>query len=407
MANATQSPWPRAILLVDMNAFFASVEQRDFPELQNQPVAVTNGAQGGCVITCSYEARAYGVHTGMRLYEAHRRCPSLIVRTSRPQAYCKTSQQIMQLLHTITPDVEVFSVDEAFLDLTHCQKLYGDPIGVAQLIQQRLKTELELGASIGLSGDKTTAKYAAKLKKPNGLTVIPPWESATRLANVPVTQLCGIGPGVGRFLAQHGVILCGDMQRIPMTILSKRFGNWGKRLWWMCQGADPDPVVPRQPKHKTMGHSKILPPHTQSRKTILAYFCLITDKLAARLRRHQLSAQVFCIAWRQPDEGIISNKIHLPSSCQDSRLLMQQCQRVFNQQWQGKAVTQVLITALDPHRSRQPGLFEQPDSPTALHQAVDCINQRYGKHTLHPARLCQPVNRNDVLAWGSTRTLEG
>src|SRR5262249_52372343 len=145
-------------------------------------------------------------------------------------------------LEVLTPDLEVFSVDEAFLDVTHCQQLFGTPVHIAKMARQLIHNVSGLPCSIGVSGDKTTAKFAAKLKKPNGFLIIPPWEAEARLANVPVTELCGIASGIGRFLRQYGVIYCGDMANLPISILAKRFGNIGRRIWYMCRGQDPDPV---------------------------------------------------------------------------------------------------------------------------------------------------------------------
>jgi len=174
-AVTNQGVWPRAIILVDMNAFFASVEQRERPEWRGRPVAITNGQQGTCIITCSYEARAYGVKTGMRIKQGRQLCPGLIQCPANPKRYAAASTAIMDGLAEITPDMEIFSVDEAFLDVTHCQSLLGPPEQIAQLAKRKVFEVSGLLCSAGLSGDKTTAKYAAKLHKPNGLTIIPPW----------------------------------------------------------------------------------------------------------------------------------------------------------------------------------------------------------------------------------------
>ena len=153
MSPPSEALWSRAIILVDMNAFFASIEQRDRPEWRGRPVAVTNGLQGTCIITCSYEARAYGVHTGMRLKEARRLCPDLIQSPARPQRYAQVSSAIMTALQDITPLVEVFSVDEAFLDVTACQSLWGSPPRMAQLAKRKVFEAVGLPCSIGVSGD--------------------------------------------------------------------------------------------------------------------------------------------------------------------------------------------------------------------------------------------------------------
>ncbi|MEJ2621489.1 MAG: DNA polymerase IV, partial [Candidatus Thiodiazotropha sp.] len=153
------SHWSRAIILVDMNAFFCSVEQIDHPELQGVPIGITNGAQGTCIITSSYEARAFGVRTGMRLQEAKRICPGFRQIPANPQRYAQISSRIMTALAEITPDLEIFSVDEAFLDVTHCQRLLGTPQQIAHQVK-RAVSEAAGGmvCSVGVSGDKTTAK---------------------------------------------------------------------------------------------------------------------------------------------------------------------------------------------------------------------------------------------------------
>ena len=243
--------WPRAIILVDMNAFFAGIEQKDFPLLQGRPVAITNGMQGTCIITCSYEARGFGIQTGMHLKEAQKLCPHVIQQPARPKRYAEISAKIMQALYDITPD-EVFSVDEAFLDVTGCQRLWGTPAEIGKKVKQKIYAVSGLCCSVGISGDKTTAKYAAKCQKPNGLITISPWEAKERLRHVPVTDLCGIAKGIGTFLARYGVKNCGDMEKLPISILARRFGNIGRRIWYMCQGQDPEPLhqkIPAPPIH--------------------------------------------------------------------------------------------------------------------------------------------------------------
>ena len=235
-----------------MNAFFASrLEQRDFPELRGRPVAVTNGAKGAAIITASYEARAKGVKTGMHIRDALALCPDIVKRASRPKQYAEVSTAIMAAMDAITPDVEVFSVDEAFLDVTGVQHIHGTPEEMGRMAKGLVHEVSGLLCSIGISGDKTTAKYAAKLHKPDGFTVIPPWESRARLESVPLTELCGIKGGIGGFLAERGVHTCGDMQKIPVSVLAQRFGNLGRRIWLMAQGLDPSKVESRvaAPKH--------------------------------------------------------------------------------------------------------------------------------------------------------------
>lgn len=157
--NNENKHWSRMILLVDMNAFFASVEQLDHPEWQAKPIAITNGSLGSTIITCSYEARAYGVKTGMRLKEARLNCPTLIQAPTRPRRYADLSIKIMDALaENVSPDIEVFSIDEAFLDATGCQRLLGTPEEIGNIAKKAVKDASGLLCSVGISGDKTTAK---------------------------------------------------------------------------------------------------------------------------------------------------------------------------------------------------------------------------------------------------------
>ncbi len=398
--SPSDNPWPRAIILVDMNAFFCSVEQTDHPELQGRPIGITNGSQGTCIITCSYEARAFGVRTGMRLREAQRLCPDFIRIPSHPQRYAEVSSNIMDALTMLTPDVEVFSVDEAFLDITHCQRLLGSPEQIAKRVKQIvLEASGGILCSIGLSGDKTTAKYAAKLNKPDGLTIIPPWKARATLANAPVTELCGIAKGIGNFLAARGVHSCGDMRHLPIGVLGKRFGNPGRRIWLMTQGLDPDPVKASVPRPKSIGHGKVMPPDTTDPEVIHTYLLHMSEKVAARLRRHRFRAGRFFIGLRSA-AGWLGGKYRPPLPTDHGPDIMDMCRGFMAQEWHGEAVFQVQVTALDPHIGDEQLEMFAPDRRRLdrLNRARDEINRRYGEFALAPARLLLRSSMPNVIA---------
>lgn len=399
-AEQQQKPWPRAIILVDMNAFFAAIEQLDHPTWRGQPLAITNGEQGTCIITCSYEARAYGIKTGMRLKEGKERCPHLIQVAARPARYAKVSQAIMKALTSVTPDVEVFSVDEAFLDVTHCQTLFGSPEMMGKMARQKVFDASGLLCSIGVSGDKTTAKFAAKLQKPNGFTVIPPWEAKQRLKNVAVTELCGIADGIGNFLAARGVYTCGDMERLPISVLGKRFGNIGRRIWYMCQGADPEKLQIETPAPKSMGHGKVMPPNTRDKNILLIYLQHMCEKLASRLRKHHMQAQHFFIGWRHQYQGWIGSNAKLTYPSNDGKKLYKLGITVLQKVWDGGPVCQIQVTACDPMPvNMQYDFFAQPETKREQINAVmDDINDRYGEFTLAPALLIKRSAMPNVIA---------
>lgn len=392
-------PWPRAIALVDMNAFFASIEQRDFPELQGRPIAVTNGLTGTCVITSSYEARHYGIKTGMHLKQARRLCHDLVQRPARPERYSAISTSIMDALQSVTPDIEVFSVDEAFLDLTACQEVFGSPVELGKRARDVVYEASGLLCSVGVSGDKTTAKYAAKLKKPNGFTVIPPWEARERLRDVPLTDLCGIKQGIGGFLAARGILTCGDMQRLPISVLAQRFGNLGRRIWLMAQGLDPDPIHTTVPAPKSMGHGKIMPPATRDRRVLETYLLHMAEKLGARLRKDGMEAQSFFVGLLS-DTGYVAHKYKTVKPTDDSREIYALCQKYLAQFWKGWGAHQVQVTALDPKPANtQEDLFiSRNEKITRLNATMDKINTRYGEFTLAPASLLKRSDMPNVIA---------
>lgn len=394
--------WPRAILHVDMNAFFASIEQRDFPELRGVPIGVTNGTVGTTLITCSYEARAFGVKTGMRLPEARRLCPALVQRPARPGDYARESARIMHALINITPDVEVFSVDEAFLDVTHCQRLHGTPEFMARLTRDRvLAASQGLPCSIGVAGTKLTAKYASDVHKPNGITVIPPWEARARLRDVPAEAICGIGPRIGAFLASHGARTCGEVAALPMNVLARRYGIVGKHLWLACQGRDTGAVTQDVAPPQSVGHGKVLPPHTTSARVIETYLRHMCEKVAARLRRLDMQTGRLYVGLRYafPAAGIETTLVTAYGAA-DGRAFFQAARDFLHSNWQGEAVIQVQVTATHLRNVSGQLEFFTPDEVRTLHrfEAVDRINNRYGEFTLAPATLLGRSSMPNVIA---------
>lgn len=317
----------------------------------------------------------------------------------------------MEALYSITPTIEVFSVDEAFLDVTHCQRLQGDAKQIGTLTRQTVFDASGLLCSVGISGDKSSAKYAAKQKRPNGLTIIPPWEAEERLRSVPITELCGINRGIGSYLAQYGVTRCGEMKRIPIHVLSRRFGNLGKRIWLMAQGQDPEPLITRTAPPKSIGHGKVIPPNTNDRETILVYLHHMSEKVGTRLRRHGMVASRFHIGIRS-SQGWQSEKPRT-SPTNDGAHIYQLSRKTLQSLWSGEGVHQVQVTALNPVelQHQQLDLFAEPlNDRERVNEVTDKINRRYGEFTLAPASILNRSSMPNVIspAWrpdGHRRTI--
>lgn len=393
--------WKRAIILIDMNCFFAAVEQLDHPAWRTRPIAVTNGSLGTCIITSSYEARQYGIKTGMRIREAKKLCPHLIQAPSRPRRYAEISIKIMEALQQITPDIEIFSIDEAFLDISKCLHLYASPIDAAKQTQKIVHQVSGLPCSIGLSGDKTTAKYAAELKKPNGLTIIPPWEAEQTLANVRVNKLCGIGTNTTRFLAQHNVIYCKDMAKIPIGVLAKRFGNLGRRMWLMCQGKDPDPIHTTIAPPKSIGHGKVLPPKTSDLEVVKVNFFYMAEKVAWRLRHNHMYAGIFFIGMYAANWGWLAIKYKTLEATNDGKQIYFGCKKLLQDFPNSGIITQIQVTALNPQAHfKQLSLFDTEESKNheQLNIIIDSINQKFGDFTVSRASLLNKTKMPNVIA---------
>jgi DNA polymerase-4 len=396
----SKNVWQRMIALVDMNCFFAQIEQQDYPFWRNRPVGVTNGKLGSTIITASYEARSYGVKTGMRLKEARQLCPNIIQAPSRPNRYAAVSSSIMAALSDISPTVEVYSVDEAFLDLTDCQLLYEGPEHIGRLIKDAVSDVSGLTSSVGISGDKTTAKFAAKLNKPDGLTIIEPWNAEERLASENVTELSGINTGIANFLARYGIYKCGDMKKVPMSLIAKRFGNPGRRIWLMAQGKDPEPVITEVKDPKSIGHGKVMPPGTKDKNVLLTYFQHMSEKVGIRLRRHQFLSDTFFIGVKT-ELGWLSTKAKLQNSTDDGGTIYEICLEFVEKYYQGQQCRQVQVTALSPEHGKQQDLFIDNDAKhkrESLNQAMDDINERYGEFTVAPIRVIGRSEMPNVIA---------
>ena len=402
--TSTGQRWDRMIALVDMNAFFASIEQLDFPELRGRPVGVTNGKTGTCIITCSYEARSKGIKTGMRVKDALKIDPDFVQRPARPERYAAVSTKIMNELRNITPDIEIFSVDEAFLDLTNCQRIYDSPQEIVKLIKRTVFDVSGLRCSIGLSGDKSTAKYAAKLIKPNGSTIIRPEDAAKTLADQPVTVICGIAKGIEKHLNARNVYTCGDVVKLPISEMSSRWGNIGRRMWLACQGQDPEELIQEIPEPKSIGHGKVVPPNTTDETTLMVYLIHMCHKVGTRLRRHQLLAQNFSISLRTADGWIKEHFVTEPT--QNGNVLVKLCKDFLDCRWEDQGIWQVQITALDPvPLSGQTDMFLETTDEKLVQQktneVMDKINDRYGEFSLCPAPLLNRSTMPNVIspAW--------
>jgi DNA polymerase-4 len=375
----------RVIIHVDMDAFFASVEQQVNPAWRSRPLVVCGGGKRTVVAAASYEARPYGIRSGMPLYEAQRKCPDLLVVQADIPTYVDASVRVLKILQDFTPDVEVYSIDEAFLDVTGSLMLFGGAERIARLIQKRIDAELRLTCSIGIAPNKLLAKLASALHKPNGLQVIGKEEISALLEDLPVQEMWGIGPRLATYLHEMGIRTCGQLGRIPIGILARRFGLIGKILHSMAKGIDFSPVIPCEavPDARSMGHSMTLDQDVCSKEEIARYVLLLAEMVGRRLRSGGYAGRTVILTLRYSDFCTFSRRMTLKRYITTGPQIHEVAMRILDGIRLRDAVrlVGVSLTKLVKGKEQIP-LFKGERKGEELVLAMDRVNDRYGEFTL-------------------------
>ncbi len=386
---------------IDMNAFFASVEQRSNPALRGKPVAVIGSDGRTVVTTASYEARALGVKTGMNRFEAKRACPELIFVVGNNRKYTDTSIRIVAIFEDFTPEVEVFSIDEAFLDVTASLPLLKSPEDIARSIKRRIKDEIGITCSVGIAPNKLVAKLASGMEKPDGLVLIRPEEVAGVLETMPVGKLCGIGPRLTYHLEGMGVRTCGELSRYPVGLLRRRFGIVGERLSLMARGIDTSPVVAtgKERDAKSVGHSTTLRKDISDGPELRRYILKLSEMVARRARRYGLKGSRVALTIRYADFYTFTRQRQLPEPTDDSRTIARAARMILK----GLRITS-MVRLVGVSISRlvkgpaQLSLFDSELRRETLLRAMDSVNDRFGDFTLTWAELMDGKSEKGVIS---------
>ncbi len=289
------------ILHVDMDAFYASVEQRDRPELVGRAVVVGGSAEGrGVVAAANYEARKFGVHSAMPAVTAKRMCPHAVFLRPRMEHYADVSAQIRQVFERYTPLVEPLSLDEAFLDVTGSLALFGPAAEIARMIKRDIRDNVALVASVGVAPNKFLAKIASDLEKPDGFVEVAPEQVRHFLDPLPVGRLWGVGRVTGRKFEKLGVRTMGQLRQLSVEVLRDQFGNAGEHLWELAHGIDNRRVVPEL-EAKSISHEKTFPQDLDDLEVIRAWLLELTEQVTCRLRRHGLRSRTVQLKVRFDD----------------------------------------------------------------------------------------------------------
>ncbi len=376
------------ILHVDLDAFFAAVEQRDRPELRGKPVIVGGdpGARG-VVSAASYEARAFGVHSALPLRTAAALCPAGVFLPVDGAKYRRESRRVMEILGRFTPLLEQVSIDEAFLDVAGSEALFGPPEGIARRIKAAVREEVGLTASVGVATTKLVAKVASDLRKPDGLVVVPPGEEAAFLAPLPITRLWGVGEQTRAALADHGVRTIGDLAALPVDVLVRRLGAHGATLHERALGIDPSPVT-GEVAAKSVSHEHTFDVDTADAEVIERTLLALSEGVASRLRAGGVRASTVAVKVRDSAFRTVTRQRTLAEPTDLADPIYRTALELARPEMRARRIRLLGVGAHGLGEPAQMGLFasEDPRRRAAV-EAQDAIRRKYGSRALTRARL--------------------
>ncbi len=374
----------RTILHLDMDAFYAAVEQRDRPELRGKPVIVGADPKGGrgrgVVSTASYEARRFGVGSAMPIAQAWRLCPQGVYVPVDMAKYARVSKQVMALLRDVTDLVEPLSIDEAFLDVTGRRRALGDGETIARLLKRRIRETTQLTASVGVATCKLVAKIASDLKKPDGLVVVAPGDEASFLAPLPVRKLWGVGPKMEEQFVKAGVHTIGELAALDPSRLERRLGTHGLDLRRLARGEDDRPVVAEPHEAKSVGQEHTYDEDTADRARLRATLLELADGVARRLRQAGLRARTVTLKYRDEDFTTLTRAHTLEAPTDAGERLFATASTLFERVHGRRRVRLLGIYASHFEEQAQRGLFEDPPSPADTLR--DAVAAKFGKGVL-------------------------
>ncbi len=391
--------WPRTILHLDMDAFFASVEQRDRPALRGTPVIVGGTGRRGVVSTASYEARVFGVKSAMPTALAKRLCPQGNYVAPRMSAYAEVSKQLMLILGRYSPTVEPLSLDEAFIDATGTDELFGAPMDLAWTIQRAVREELSLSCAVGVATNKYVAKVASDQKKPGGIVVVQPGEEATFLAPLPIERLWGVGPKTAERLRADGFDVIADVAAKDSAWLEARYHSLGAHLRNLARGIDDRPVDDDR-ERKSLGAERTLEHDVVGVDDVRRFLVPLVDEVCAGLRRAGKRAGGLRVKVKYADFHRVSRERLLAEAACDSASLMAAVDHLLPRMDLSRPMRLVGLAAThlsDENTPRQASLFSLTPvaKSEALGKALDAISAKHGRGALRRGSVGRDLDAID------------
>lgn len=377
----------RWIIHVDMDAFFAAVEQRDNPELRGCPVIIGGTGLRGVVATASYEARKFGVHSAMSAVEARRRCPQGIFLPPNHKKYSRVSQEILHIFADFSPLVEPLSLDEAFLDVTGMEGLFASPVAIAIKIKERIKADLDLTASAGVAPNKFLAKLASDMNKPDGLMVIRPQDVNRILADMPVNRLWGVGKTTAQILFKLGFTTIGQVAQSDPELLAKHCGQLGYTLHQLANGQD-DRLVEAEWQPKSIGKEITFAQDLTALEDLKTELWAQVEKVGWRLRRQKLSGRTITVKIRFTSFRTITRSRTLTVAANLDETIYHVAEEIVSKIVLNEGVRLLGVTVSGlVAEGGQISLFDQDNEKAeAVTKAVDQLKERFGEGSVTRGR---------------------
>lgn len=381
----------RSIIHVDMDAFFAAVEQLDDPSLRGKPVLVGGNGPRAVVSTASYEARPFGCRSAMPMAAAKRLCPQAIIVKPNFARYREVSDAMFAILESYSPVVQPISIDEAFVDLTGTERLHGSAESVAVRIKQRVREELKLTISVGVAHNKFLAKLASDLQKPDGLTTILTQEQIDRiLPPLPISRIWGIGPKTQERLNGLGIRTIGDIRKLPLDVLISKFGDEGDRYYRLSRGIDRRDVTPDS-QAKSIGQEQTFGVDISDPEELRSVLLGEVEQVARRLRRHNLRAKSVTLKIRDGQFNTITRGASLGSATNVTQPLWEASLEIFNA-WASNSFKPLRLLGMQASSltsdSEQLSLFmdAKTEQQKRVDAAMDRIKNKFGSGAVHRGR---------------------
>ena len=378
----------RWIIHIDMDAFFAAVEQRDNEALRGKPLIVGGTGNRGVVATASYEARRFGVHSAMSMVEARRRCPEGNFVPCDHAKYSRVSVELQRIFSEFSPVVEPLSLDEAFLDVTGMEQLYASPKEIAVCIKERIESELHLTASAGVAPNKFLAKLASEMKKPNGLFVVYPGEEEAMLRNLPITSMWGVGKSMAQILKNLGIYTIGQLAQTNVALLVKHCGQMAYKIHALAHGQDDRPVVANL-EPKSIGNELTFPVDIITLSQIETELLALAEKVGWRLRQYDYSGKTITIKVRYASFKTITRSKTLLDYTQFDDVIYNVAMEICHQIPMGEGIRLLGLTVSNLQSGGgQLSLFDQQeDKRAAMYETIDKLRNRFGAGIVTKGRL--------------------